>query len=72
MTNKEVQMFPEVKPLQISEANLPTILDISQDLFRHSTGPVNVKLLLFQALHDYLVRHGVNPGFEVSGGGVRK
>lgn len=59
------QEGPATQTVKVDAAALCHIKDIALDLFRHSTGQVNDRLLLFQALHTYLVRHGVRPGFTV-------
>ena len=41
------------------------ISDIAHTLFMDSSTHLNPKQLMFQALHDYLIRLGIKPQFKV-------
>ncbi len=55
----------EQKPVVINKVAMMYITDIAIDLFKYSTGPVNDRALLFQALSDYMKRLGVEANFTV-------
>lgn len=56
---------PPADEVTIDDKALLHITDIAQDIFRDSKGKVDSKKLLFQALSDYMVRHGARPNFKV-------
>jgi hypothetical protein len=55
-------------PLVIDDHAMNVIFDIATRLFLETSekqDSTSVQKIRFQALHDYCVRHGVDPGFEV-------